>query len=221
MARSRIASARLYGFIDTAYLDGRDPAELARAMIDGGVDVIQVRAKDLTHPVRVQLCAAVIGAAFRFGVPVIVNDDIAAAFETGADGVHLGQEDWSTIPSDERQARLAAIRIVGISTHSLDQALAAERDGANYIGVGPVFATATKPGVAPVGLDLVRQVSERVAVPFFAIGGINMDNIGQVMEAGARRVAVVSALLKAEDPRGAARALKERLNEHTLSEDVG
>jgi thiamine-phosphate pyrophosphorylase len=219
MSGSRIASARLYGFIDTAYLGDRDPAETARLLIDGGVDVLQVRAKDLAHPQRVELCAAVLGAAFRFGVPVIVNDDIAAAFETGADGVHLGQEDWAAIPPGERKERLAAIRIVGISTHSLEQALAAERDGADYIGVGPVFPTATKPGMAPVGLDLVRQVSERVAVPFFAIGGINLDNLDQVLDAGARRVAVVSAILRAEDPRGAAQALKERLNERTLLEN--
>jgi thiamine-phosphate pyrophosphorylase len=218
MPNSRIAFARLYGFIDTAYLGDRDPMELTRAMIDGGVDVIQVRAKEFTHAQRVELTSAVLGAAFRFHVPVIVNDDIATAFETGADGVHLGQEDWAAIPRDQRTERLAHMRIVGISTHSLEQALAAERDGANYIGVGPVFATATKPGVSPVGLELIGQVKERVTVPFFAIGGINLESVDQVLEAGATRVAVVSAILKAPDARQAAAALKERLDAHVVSE---
>jgi len=219
MPTSRIAFARLYGFIDAAYLGDRDPMELTRAMNDGGVDIIQVRAKEFTHAQRVGLTSAVLGAAFRFHVPVIVNDDIATAFETGADGVHLGQEDWAAIPRDQRTERLAHMRIVGISTHSLEQALAAERDGANYIGVGPVFATDTKPGATPVGLELISQVKERVSVPFFAIGGINLESIDQVLEAGATRVAVVSAILKAPDARQAAAALKERLDAHAVSEN--
>ncbi len=101
--------------------------------------------------------------------------------------------------------------IVGISTHSLEQALRAERDGADYIGVGPVFATGTKPRVKPVGLELVREVAAKVAVPFFAIGGITLGNLGEVLAAGATRVAVVSAILKAPDVAKAAAAFKERL----------
>ena len=212
MAKQRIATRRLYGFIDTAYLGDRDPAEVARAMIDGGVDVIQVRAKELTHAERVALGLAVVGVAFRYDIPVIVNDDIEAAFEVGADGVHLGQEDWAAIPRETRAQRLTSMRIVGISTHSLDQALAAERDGADYVGVGPVFATATKPGVEPVGLELISQVNERVATPFFAIGGITLENVDSVLEAGAARMAVVSAILCAPDVRQAAAAFKARLS---------
>jgi thiamine-phosphate pyrophosphorylase len=211
MPDSRIASARLYGFIDTAYLGKRDPADLTRALIDGGVDVIQVRAKDLRHSRRVALTLAVLQVARPAHVPVIVNDDIDAAFETGADGVHLGQEDWSAIPTAERNARLAGLETVGISTHTLEQAMIAERDGADYIGVGPVFATATKPGVEPVGLGLVRQVARRVATPSFSIGGITLDNLDQVLKAGARRVAVVSAILTVPDVRKAAAAFKQRL----------
>lgn len=202
-----MAEARLYGFIDTAYLDDRDPAEVARKLIAGGVDIIQVRAKDYSHVERVQLTLAVIGVAFRERIPVIVNDDIDAAFETGADGVHLGQEDWAATSRDQ----LANMRIVGISTHSLEQALRAERDGADYIGVGPVFATGTKPGVQPVGLELIRQVAGKVAVPFFAIGGITPSRVDEVVGAGATRVAVVSAILQAPDVAKAARAFKTSL----------
>ena len=225
-----IAAARLYGFIDTAYLGKRDAAEVARTMIDGGVDIIQFRAKDMTRPQRVALGMAVLGVAQPRNVPVIINDDIDAAAEINADGVHLGQEDWAAVvgqasrlsrsdrelvtgepPVPPKLDRLANMRIVGISTHSLEQALRAERDGATYIGVGPIFATATKPGVKPVGLELIRQVQQRVAIPFFAIGGITLDNIGEVLAAGAERVAVVSAILKSSDVRQTASAFKRKL----------
>jgi len=205
MSDSRIATCRLYGFIDTGYQRGRDPAELARQLVAGGVDIIQVRAKELSHPQRVALALAVVGAAGT--VPVIVNDDIDAAVEAGAAGVHLGQEDWAVAD----KARLTKMGIVGISTHSLEQALQAERDGADYIGVGPVFPTGTKPQVKPVGLELVQQVAGRVRTPFFAIGGITLDNLDSVLAAGATRVAVVSAILAAPDVTATAQNFKTRL----------
>jgi thiamine-phosphate pyrophosphorylase len=211
MLKSRLAGCRLYGFIDTAYIEGLDPGGVTRDLIAGGVDIIQVRAKEKSHADRVDLGRAVVSAAFQYKVPVIINDDIEAAFETGAEGVHLGQEDWNAIPQEERSKRLANMRIIGISTHSLEQALAAERDGTDYIGVGPVFATATKPGVRPVGVELVREVAARVKTPFFAIGGITLDNIDEVLRAGATRVAVVSAILKARGRTEAAAAFKKRL----------
>ncbi len=212
MVNTRLITARLYGFIDTAYLAGRDPRKLAGELIAGGVDMIQVRAKQQTHAARVELGLAVVGAAFPHNVPVIINDDIEAAFECGADGVHLGQEDWAAIPREQRVARLANMRLVGLSTHSLEQALQAERDGADYIGVGPVFATGTKPGVKPVGLELVRQVAPRVQIPFFAIGGITLSNVDHVRAGGATRVAVVSAILNAPDVKEAAAEFKRRLS---------
>jgi thiamine-phosphate pyrophosphorylase len=202
----------LYGFIDTAYLENRDPAMAARELIEGGVDVIQVRAKNSSHAQRVEMGLNVVSVAAQHGIPVIINDDIDAAFESGADGVHLGQEDWEHLGGRaERADRLVNMQIVGLSTHSLEQALRAERDGADYIGVGPVFPTATKPGVKPVGLDLVRQVAERVKIPFFAIGGITLNNVAQVLAAGATRVAVVSALLRAPHMKNTASEFKRKL----------
>ena len=212
MSKAPIALCRLYGFIDTAYLEERDPGEVARQLIAGGVDILQVRAKRSSHAERVGSALKVVSAASAHDAPVIINDDIDAAFETGADGVHLGQEDWAALGGrEERRQRLANMRIVGLSTHSLDQALAAERDGVDYIGVGPVFPTGTKPGVKPVGIELVREVAARATVPFFAIGGITLVNVGEVLEAGATRVAVVSAILKAPDVANAAAAFKGRL----------
>src|ERR1017187_9598130 len=211
MSKNRLARCHLYGFVDMAYIEELDPGEVARNLIAGGVDIIQVRAKDRSHTDRVGLALKVVSAALQYKVPVIINDDIEAACEVGADGVHLGQEDWAAIPREERADRLANMRIVGLSTHSLEQALAAERDGADYIGVGPVFPTATKPGVKPVGVELVREFAARVKTPFFAIGGITLDNIGEVLDAGATRVGVVSAILKASDKTEAATAFKKRL----------
>jgi thiamine-phosphate pyrophosphorylase len=193
------------------YVEDLDPGELARDLVAGGVDILQVRAKERTHAERVDLGLKVVSAAFPYHVPVIINDDIDAAFESGADGVHLGQEDWAAIPREQRADRLANMRVVGISTHSLDQALAAERDGASYIGVGPVFPTATKPAAMAVGPELVHQVAMQVKLPFFAIGGITLDNLGQVLEAGATRVAVVSAILRASDVTEASAEFKKRL----------
>lgn len=211
MLKVRLARCRLYGFIDTTYVDELDPGEVARELIAGGVDIIQVRAKERSHAERVDLAMKIVSAAFQYSVPVIINDDIEAAFEAGADGVHLGQLDWAAIPPGERADRLAAMRIVGRSTHTLEEALAAERDGVDYIGVGPVFPTATKPDARPVGVELVRDVASKVKIPFFAIGGITLDNVGQVLDAGATRIAVVSAILKTGDCTEAAAAFKQQL----------
>jgi thiamine-phosphate pyrophosphorylase len=211
MQKQSIADCRLYGFIDTAYLAGRKPAEMAAALIAGGVDVIQVRAKKEKHSKLVEIARAVVRVAQDTPVPVIVNDDIAAAYETGADGVHLGQEDWEAIPLAERHQKVLGLEILGISTHSIKQARAAERDGANYIGVGPIFATGTKPGRLPVGLGLVWEAAALVEIPFFAIGGITLENVDNVIAVGAKRVAVVSAILNAPDIQKAAAEFKNRL----------
>ena len=205
MTATRIASCRLYGFIDTAYLAGRQPGAVTQELIAGGVDIIQVRAKEMSHAQRVELARAVVKAAKD--VPVIVNDDIAAARATGAAGVHLGQEDFAAVT----RGQLTGLPIIGISTHTLAQARQAARDGADYIGVGPVFATGTKPGVPPVGVELVRQFSEQISIPFFAIGGITMQTLDAVLATGATRVAVVSAILNVQDVAAAAKAFKEKL----------
>lgn len=205
MTHCSIAHCRLYGFVEASYLAGRDPADITQALIAGGVDVIQVRAKEMSHAQRVELARAVVKAAQD--VPVIVNDDVAAAREIGAAGVHLGQEDYAAVTRDQ----LTGLSIIGISTHTLAQARQAARDGADYIGVGPVFATGTKPGVPPVGVELVRQYANEIRIPFFAIGGITMQTLDAVLATGATRVAVVSAILNVQDVAAAAKAFKEKL----------
>jgi thiamine-phosphate pyrophosphorylase len=211
MTKKPITDCRLYGFIDAAFLGDRNAAELTQALIAGGVDIIQVRAKKYSDSRRLKLSRVVVQSAATSDVPIIINDDIDAALNSGADGVHLGQEDWAAIPPADRAGRLVKLHIVGISTHSLEQARDAVGDGADYIGVGPIFATGTKPDAAPVGLDFIRQAAARIRVPFFAIGGINLTNLPAVLAAGATRVAVVSAILNAPDVAKAAAAFKAKL----------
>ncbi len=209
---SRIETAKLYGFIDATYLDDRDPCKLAQSLINGGVDVLQVRAKNYSRDSLIELGLKVRSIAKKRHIPVIINDDVDAAFEVEAEGVHLGQEDWLTIKQTDKVKQLDEIEIVGISTHSITQAILAEREGASYIGVGPVFFTNTKPKVRPVGLELVSDVAAQINIPFFAIGGITHTNIVDVLKAGATRVAVVSAFLQSDNLENKVSTMKELLN---------
>jgi len=142
------------------------------------------------------------------GAVFIVNDHLDLAIEAGADGVHLGQDDISV-----EAARAAWGGLIGRSTHSLDQALEAQRQGVDYIGVGPVYATPTKPGRPAVGLELLQAVASAISIPWFAIGGIDSSNLEDVLAAGASRVAVVRAVCEAPEPAAASRALLARLQQ--------
>lgn len=169
--------------------------------LKGGVNILQLREKHKSAKQIVELGQKVKQLCAHYGALFIVNDriDIAAILE--ADGVHLGQDDL-----DVKSAReiLGQDCIVGVSTHAPEQALKAVEDGADYIGVGPVFATPTKEGRIPVGLEYVKWASENIEIPFFAIGGIDEKNIDQVLSAGAKRVAVVRAIINANSPQKSA-----------------
>jgi len=141
-------------------------------------------------------------------IPLIINDRIRVAKLAGADGVHLGQEDGLL---EEARVLLGEDALIGRSTHSPEQALKAQRDGFDYIGVGPVFKTPTKPAYVPVGLELVRFAADNIQIPFVAIGGIDASNAREVWEAGAKTIAVVRAVMGSGDPEEAARRLVEKL----------
>lgn len=205
---------RLYTFIDTAYLMGRKPADLARQLCDGGSDLIQLRAKNLRYEQVGQLIDEILPVTNAAGVRLIINDFYSLALHAGAPGFHLGQEDFfdadltrvSELVPEGKQS------IVGLSSHNPDQARRALAAGAHYLGVGPVFSTPTKPEAKPVSLEYVEWAAKNIPIPWFAIGGINLSNLDPVLEAGARGICVVSAILKETDVTRACLEFKRRLD---------
>jgi thiamine-phosphate pyrophosphorylase len=200
--RERLAAARLYLVCDGAP-GGRPLPSMLRDAAAGGVDVVQLRDKALDDDALLALAREARAVCDELGLLLIVNDRPEVARASGADGVHLGQDD---LPVGEARALLGGEAIIGLSTHTPAQIEAA--DGADYIGVGPVHTTPTKPGRPAVGLDLVRYAAGHATVPFFAIGGIDAANAAAVAAAGATRIAVVRAIAEADDPRVAAQRLR-------------
>jgi thiamine-phosphate pyrophosphorylase len=187
---------RLYGILDLGYVRKSDATHAAEAMIKGGVDLIQLRGKDQSIEELAEFAAELHELTAQSLTPLIVNDLAEVATKVPVEGVHVGQNDDS-IELVRRKAGRAVV--VGKSTHTPDQARAAQREGADYIGFGPIFATPTKPDYRPIGLKDIKQTHLDVSLPIFCIGGIKIDNLKQVIAAGARRVAIVSGLLKAPD----------------------
>jgi thiamine-phosphate pyrophosphorylase len=208
--RERLRSARLY-----LVCDARDDRFLESAL-RGGVDIVQLRLKDADDEKIVAAGRRLAGLCAARGALFILNDrpDLAAA--ASADGVHVGQDD---MPVAQARAVVGSDLLVGLSTHTpaqVDLATPAGDDSAaapDYIGVGPVYATPTKPGREAVGLELVRYAAREASVPFFAIGGIDAQTVSDVVRAGARRIAVVRALVEAADPEAAARRLRAALED--------
>ena len=192
--KSNLVNGRLYGIIDLGYVEAPDSPRIVEQMIEGGVDLIQLRGKDKSLEELVDLAAALHELTARSSTLLIVNDHAEIAGQVAVEGVHVGQDDDSIEIARQKAARDI---LVGKSTHNLEQARAAQRDGADYIGFGPIFATPTKPDYAPIGLAGIRRVHAQVSLPIFCIGGINIDNLQSVIDAGAKRVVMVSALLKA------------------------
>src|SRR6266568_8745002 len=206
--KDRLLECQLYGIIDLSYVDSADISRVAEAMIKGGVDLIQLRGKRRSVDELVDLAAELHQLTARSFTPLLVNDHAEIARRVPVEGVHVGQDDDS-IEVARRKAGRAVV--VGKSTHSLGQARAAQREGADYVGFGPIFATPTKPDYVPIGLSDIKQVHFDVTLPIFCIGGIKIDNLEQVIVAGAHRVAIVSGLLKAPGIVEYARACKKLL----------
>jgi thiamine-phosphate pyrophosphorylase len=198
----RLADARLYLVCD-------EPSDVfLDSALRGGVQVVQLRMKGASDAQILGAASRVARACATHGALFILNDRPELVAPAGADGVHVGQDDTTVA---EARSLVGERAIVGLSTHTPAQVDAAAELGADYIGVGPVHETPTKPGRAAVGLDLVRYASEHAQMPFFAIGGISPANVGDVRAAGARRVAVVRALTQARDPADVARRLQRAL----------
>ena len=203
-----VQEAVLYGILDLGYIGAREPLGIAKQMIEGGVGVIQLRAKQEKESALFEMSLKLSALCRSQGVIYIVNDFPELARETKAHGVHVGQEDGAI---EEIRAKLEKGQIVGRSTHGLAQAIAAEGEGADYIGIGPIFSTPTKPDYIPVGLNLISEVQRAVKIPAFCIGGIKLENVDSVIEAGAKRVVIVSGILQAEDIAGYCCGVRKRI----------
>ena len=216
----------------------RNVLEMAEEAILGGADMLQFRVKDWMDRKTIEIGEKLREITTQYKVPMVVNDRLDIALALGADGAHLGQEDiplrlvrrllrWAIAGASvyrvgqkqrPEKATPSAVarpltRFIGFSTHSLKEALRAEKEGADYISIGPIFRTSSKPELKPIGLNPIRQVRDKVKIPFFAIGGINQENVGEVIRAGAGRVAVINAVFGAKNVKKAAEELRKRIKE--------
>ncbi|MDG2486494.1 MAG: thiamine phosphate synthase [Roseibacillus sp.] len=205
-----LKSARLYGIVDLGYVSLEDCVGVTLSLLEGGVDILQLRAKGHESRRIAQIAQELVPLCRVGNVPFIVNDFVEIAREVGADGVHLGQEDGKL---SDAFAALPAGSLVGRSTHTPAQARAAKEEGASYIGFGPLFPTPTKEGRPGIGLGHVEEVEGVVGAetPVFCIGGIKLENLEQVLVSGASRVVIVSGLLQAPDIREACREVRQHL----------
>lgn len=204
---------RLYTFLDTSYLKERSPEEVTRQLCDGGSDLIQLRAKELPNDSIRRIAESIFPITEAAEVGLVINDRPEIALEIGAFACHLGQEDFFDAGSSHSSDLIPSDRSLklGLSSHAPEQAERAVAAGADYIAIGPVYATPTKPASDPVTLDYVRWAAHNVSIPWFAIGGINLENVDAVISAGALRVCVVSAILNAPDIALACQNFKNRL----------
>ena len=202
--RARLARSRLY------LVCGARPRveRLLASAIAGGVDVVQLREKTASEEELLAHAATFRRECSRLGALLFVNDNPEVALRAGADGVHVGQQD---MPVEEVRELVGEELLIGLSTHSPAEIDAVDASLVDYIGVGPVHATPTKPGRPAVGVELIRYAAAHAPVPFFAIGGLDAGNLDEALAAGASRACVLRALADARDPRAAARALRERL----------
>jgi thiamine-phosphate pyrophosphorylase len=199
----------LYPVTDEGLSLGRTDLEILDGLIDSGVRIVQLREKHLTKKDFYSLAQEFREKTASAGMLLIINDHLDIALACGADGVHLGQDDLPL----ESARKIAPELIIGISTHNLEEALLAQRQGADYVNIGPIFATQTKEvSIEPLGPAAIEKIAPQLNIPFTVMGGINQSNIEQVLKAGARRIAVVTAITKAPNVEQTVRELREIIN---------
>jgi thiamine-phosphate pyrophosphorylase len=211
--RTRLAAARLYlvcgSISDSSPPSGLALGDLLHEAIAGGVEIVQLREKHLPDDELVSVANAARALCERLGALLIVNDRPFVAREVGADGVHVGQDD---MPVSEVRELVGPDMLIGLSTHAPQEIDAVDAGLVDYIGVGPIHETPTKPGRPAVGLELIRHAAAHAPVPFFAIGGLRASNLTEALDAGASRVCVLRAITEAREPQSAARELRELLD---------
>ncbi len=204
-----LRNIRLYVLISSE-IATRSVKETAKYVIDGGADTIQLREKAISDNDFLTLAREVRDLTAKRGTLFIINDRVNVARELNADGVHLGQHDMSVL---EAKTIIGNEKIIGVSTHNIIQARQALKDGADYIAIGPVYPTGTKDYEPSVGLQVVQEVSREINVPIFAIGAITLENLDDVVKAGASRVAVCSAIINSKDIYSSTKRFKTKLNQ--------
>lgn len=200
---------RLYAVTDRSWLATRSLAECVREAISGGATFVQLREKHLSTDEIVAMARMIAPVCQAAGVPFVINDDVEAALLSGADGVHVGQSDAACA---EARRLLGPDAIVGVSAQTVEQALAAQAAGADYLGVGALFKTATKTDAADVSRDELVAICSAVDIPVVGIGGLDARTVGVIDATGASGAAVVSALFAADDVEAAARELRSRID---------
>lgn len=206
------SSWKVYILTDTSISQGRTHLEIARDAIAGGADAVQLRAKGMNDLAFYETARALRDLTVRTNTPFIVNDRVDIALAVDADGVHIGHDD---LPAEAIRRIAGDEKVLGVSATSVAEAIEAERNGADYIGLGPIYeARATKPDAGePLGLELIQAVRERCKVPIVGIGGIGPQNVAQVLAAGADGVAVISAVVSAPDIAKAVRELVDQIRD--------
>ena len=204
----KLAESQLYLLLIGSLLDGRDHETALRAAIDGGIDIVQIREKEMTDRELLGLLERVRPICEAAGVLCLVNDRADLAHATDADGVHLGEGD---LPPEAARAILGPDKAVGETAHTLEEALTGQEAGADYVGFGTMFPTTTKAGLTIRGVREWAKLEGNIEIPVFAIGGIDLGNVSQLIEKGVRRIVVSSAILKADDIARAASGFRERL----------
>jgi len=207
-ARIALQTAVLYGILDTGYSSPSRWPELGEKLIDGGVQILQIRAKNSGPAEIIKWSLALRPILASRSVPLIINDHPELVSACQADGCHIGQDDMSV---NEAKNRAGIDCLIGKSSHSVSQALSASSEKPDYLGFGPLFPTPTKPTYQAIGLNVIREVDPLLRLPYFCIGGIKLENLSQVLAAGAKRVVLVSGLLTAEDPQAYARSVRQEL----------
>jgi len=196
----------LYLVTDRAILGGRDLCRAVEAAISGGVTLVQVREKDVSSREFYQIALALRDLTARYQVPLLINDRLDIALAVDADGIHIGRED---LPLGEARRVLRPGKIIGYSVSDVGEAVYGEKNGADYLGAGPVYMTSTKEvDIEPLGVEGLRRIKQSVAIPVVGIGGINRDNVREAGKSGADGVAVISGILGGSDPARASRLIR-------------
>lgn len=200
----------LYAVTDRYWLNGRTLADVVRESLEGGVTMLQLREKTLEEPTFLQEAKELQALCRAYHVPFIVNDNVDIALAMDADGVHVGQSDMEAL---DVRAKLGPDKIIGVSAQTVEQALLAEKHGADYLGVGAVFPTGSKADADDVSYDTLKAICQAVSIPLVAIGGISRDNVARLAGSGICGVAVISAIYGAADIRAASQELKAATEE--------